>query len=172
MSAPAPAPTGEGFQYVPVPDEHVGTVYALLARLASGDIPSEVPTAGDPNDRFEAAGWTRANLLRLMSRATVTTSFVSDAMDYLAGEAIKAGDVKWRNNAALAEALHLDPATAKNRWSKLWAHLRANYDGVTEWPVLNRSGDRVDPSWAPALVYGLSVNDATTWLNLKNEQGR
>lgn len=161
-------PAAVDYQYVPVPNEHVHAVYTLLASLIT---PNASPAAHnsimDTDNQLAARGWDDLQLSRLMARTTETTSFLVEVVDRLSEVALESGETAWRSNAAIAQTLHLDPATVKNRWSKLPAHLRKHYPGVSGWPILTRSGDRVDSSWPPAVVYGISVDDARAWMTAK-----
>ncbi|WP_159599934.1 hypothetical protein [Agromyces humi] len=148
-----PTSDSAGFQYVPVPNEHVPAVYRYLAELT---VPAAQPAATAAESRNELP-WSDEDLARLKARSYETTVIVSDIMDILAAHP---GD--WFTNAELAEALNRQPSQIVSLWSSLSRHLNKHY-GRSQFPMETKSGKRFNPRKPEGVYYRLTDDQAEQW---------
>jgi len=161
----APIPTASGgFQYVPVPDEHVPAVYRLLANLASTSVSAPSTKNPDPDlgpgpDLDEVEGWSDPDLRSFAFSAMQIAQTARCVFDVLA-----ASPAEWMSTSDLVDATGLG-SKIKNMPTQFTRTLNARYNGKPS-PLEHRWGTNLDVPRDDQMYYRVTPARAEQWLRI------
>jgi len=167
MSITPSADSNSGFQYVPVPNEHVPAVLTFLAErlvprvqgAAAADPSPSAVIAEAPND-----GWTDELLLKFAGMGSLTSANVSRMLDHLSDEPGKDGA---RSTRELAEALDLKYSVVKNIPTQVSRTLGKHFAGLTA-PYWGLWGtDDFTPARGDEMYFAVTPERAEQWKRLR-----
>lgn len=159
---PNPNAAPSAFQYVPVPNEHLNAVYALLTKLA-GETPAtgtitETPATADGDVVF----WTDERLRELAAGRWTTTQALTDVMDFLAKHP---GD--WFTQEELVEATGRTKGQLGVVWTKIGPHFVKHF-GANVWPIETNNGRYLNPARSAVIHYSVNATMAENWIRIRN----
>jgi hypothetical protein len=157
-----------GFQYVPVPIEHLPAVYRLLSDLVTGTAsaaqaaqaapaapvatPAASSTGSWQSDRIDATfakadeAWTVPQLKQLAAGSYTSTEALSEILDVIAL------NPEWYSQEQLAEATGRSLDQYRIVWSKLTPHFEKHY-GTGLWPLIGFAGTQLTPPRQSSLIH-------------------
>lgn len=151
----------KNFVYIPVPEEHVTEVHALLVKLADGGSDDSNAAAGGDRE-LAFGGWTEEELERLSKSPQESVQRVARMLDLLSkspGQPIA--------YTAIVESLHLTRGELQGALSGFSRWIRKNWGNDDGWPMDVTYRDAQTKGQTSESYYMITAATANRWLTVR-----
>jgi len=155
MTLTPPELASSGFQYVPVPNEHVTTVIRFLAELTDVSTGTQILGAGLPEQNSD--GWTEKELRRLAESGGRLYDVIRAIYDHLA-----AHPGEWFGTDELAEQTGVELNSVRALPTQTQRSFKVHFDGRT-WIGEGEWGTNFTPARRPQMYFSFSREVAERW---------